>query len=75
MIPLVTSTRENCLGATCPHLHYEFRINGQHRDPLSVTLPKPEPLPATELAKFRQLTQPMLAQLKRYEDSRLALAH
>src|SRR5690606_38738508 len=29
--------------ATGPHLHYEFRIAGVHRDPLTVTLPKPEP--------------------------------
>ncbi len=49
--------------ATGPHLHYEFRIGGVHRDPLKVTMPKPEPLPQSELARFRMQTQPLLAQL------------
>jgi murein DD-endopeptidase MepM/ murein hydrolase activator NlpD len=53
--------------ATGPHLHYEFRIAGVHRDPLTVTLPKPEPLPASELARFNMQTQPMLARLQLME--------
>jgi murein DD-endopeptidase MepM/ murein hydrolase activator NlpD len=60
--------------ATGPHLHYEFRIDGVHRDPLSVTLPKPEPLPQIELARFRSQTQPQLAKLKTLEATQLALA-
>jgi murein DD-endopeptidase MepM/ murein hydrolase activator NlpD len=60
--------------ATGPHLHYEFRIDGTHRDPLSVTLPKPEPLPQIELARFRSQTQPMLARLKTLEATQVALA-
>jgi murein DD-endopeptidase MepM/ murein hydrolase activator NlpD len=56
--------------ATGPHLHYEFRIAGVHRDPLKVTLPKPEPLPRTELARFQLQTQPMLAQLGLLEGGR-----
>jgi murein DD-endopeptidase MepM/ murein hydrolase activator NlpD len=56
--------------ATGPHLHYEFRIAGVHRDPLKVTLPKPEPLPRSELARFQLQMQPMLAQLELLEGGR-----
>jgi murein DD-endopeptidase MepM/ murein hydrolase activator NlpD len=49
--------------ASGPHLHYEFRVAGVHRDPLKVTMPKPEPLPKSELQRFRMQTQPLLAQL------------
>jgi murein DD-endopeptidase MepM/ murein hydrolase activator NlpD len=51
--------------ATGPHLHYEFRVNDVQRDPQTVTLPKPEPLPGVQLAKFKsQVVQPQLARLK-----------
>jgi murein DD-endopeptidase MepM/ murein hydrolase activator NlpD len=60
--------------ATGPHVHYEFRIDGQHRDPLTVTSLPAEPLPAGELTRFRSQTQPMLARLKTLEATRLAFA-
>lgn len=49
--------------ATAPHLHYEFRVGGMHRDPLTVTMPKPQPLPGSELARFSLQRQPLASQL------------
>jgi murein DD-endopeptidase MepM/ murein hydrolase activator NlpD len=40
--------------ATGPHLHYEFKISGQHQDPMKVALPKADPLAAQYVAQFKQ---------------------
>ncbi len=49
--------------ATGPHLHYEYLIDGVHKDPQTVHLPGAEPLHADALQKFRLATGPLLAQL------------
>ncbi|MDH5246771.1 MAG: M23 family metallopeptidase [Betaproteobacteria bacterium] len=49
--------------ATGPHLHYEFRVGGEQRNPLTVALPSGEPLGPEHRLAFAERTAPAVAQL------------
>lgn len=57
--------------AEAPHLHYEFLVNGVHRNPRTVDLPKAEALPPERMADFNDQVRPLLAQLDQLQQGRL----
>ncbi len=59
--------------ATAPHLHYEFLVNGTHKDPRTVPLPRAQPVPNGERARFDEQAALLLAQLdSRRSETQLA---
>jgi murein DD-endopeptidase MepM/ murein hydrolase activator NlpD len=58
--------------ATGPHLHYEFRVAGAARNPLSVPLPSGAPVARHDMDAFRAKAQPLFAQLNLIAGSKVA---
>lgn len=56
--------------ATGPHLHYEFLVNGVHRNPRTILnkLPKAKAISESEMPSFKQAISPLLAQLNAHQE-------
>jgi murein DD-endopeptidase MepM/ murein hydrolase activator NlpD len=57
--------------ATGPHLHYEFLVDGRHRNPRTIhkDLPKAKSLPKTEMARFSSTIADAVSQLAALRDA------
>jgi len=57
--------------ATGPHLHYEYRLGGVHRNPRTVPLPPADPIPTEHWKEFQIAAEPLWRQLDLYRGTRL----
>jgi len=60
--------------ATGPHLHYEYLVNGTHKNPRTVSLPDAQPIPPQYRAEFESRSGALLAQLDRSKSAKVTAA-
>ncbi|MFA6970972.1 MAG: peptidoglycan DD-metalloendopeptidase family protein [Gallionella sp.] len=58
--------------ASGPHLHYEFKIDGQQRDPLRVALPNALPVNGANRTAFKAMADKFVASLVQLRNTNLA---
>lgn len=59
--------------ASGPHLHYEFRINDVHQNPLAIALPSAPALTPQQMARFREAASTQLSRIDMMRGTNLAL--